>query len=81
MRFISVHVDDSKLAVENDDSLQTFKRLIRQRYGDVSDLGEINICLGLEYRYNSDEAVMVITCERFIVSMRKRFGMWASHPV
>ena len=81
MRFISVHVDDSKLAFESDDSLQTFKRLIRQRYGDVSDLGEINICLGLEYRYNSDEAVMVITCERFIVSMLKRFGMWDSHPV
>ncbi len=76
--YVTIFVDDLVIAGTTLQSINEFKRELRQGY-NMKDLGEISYCLGMEVTRDTDGHYS-ITQKKYIGDVLRRFGMLNCKP-
>jgi len=75
---VQVYVDDIIFGVTNNDLCDEFSNLMGSEF-EMSMIGELNFCLGLQIKQTSSETM--IHQQKYVKELLKRFGMKLAKPM
>ena len=76
---VSLYVDDLMIASNCDKLCSDLKSNLNERF-EMKDLGRVQVCLGLEFRWLSDGSC-ILSQERFLKKILERFNMTNCKPI
>ena len=80
LAFVVIYVDDLIIACNSLALLSTIKNALNKRF-EMSDLGELKFCLGMEIDRNHDVGTVSVRQSKFLQSILAKFGMQDCKPV
>ena len=78
--FVVIYVDDLIIACNSSALLSTIKNALNKRF-EMSDLGELKYCLGMEIARDHDAGTVSVRQSKFLQSILAKFGMQDCKPV
>ena len=80
LSFVVIYVDDFIIACNLFELLSTTKTTLKKRF-DMSDLGDLNFCIGMEIARNHDAGNVSIRQSKLLRSILAKFEMEECKPV
>ena len=77
---IAIYVDDLLIVGKELNDVNHMKRLLTSIF-EMSDLGEIDVCLGIQVTQDRKKRTLTITQSDYVKSVLKRFGMADCKPI
>jgi hypothetical protein len=80
MAFVVLYVDDLIIACSSDSMMSTIKNALSKRF-EMSDIGELKFCLGMEIARDQENGTLSVRQTKFLNSILAKFGMQDCKPV
>ena len=80
LAFVVLYVDDLIIACNSNALMSTIKTALNKRF-EMSDLGELKFCLGMEIARDRKVGTLTVRQTKFLHSILDKFGMKDCKPV